>query len=162
MDDNGGGVAGTTGQGRTLPPERPGMARPHAVRLITQPQRRPLIDGLHQAKPPNGGVPSPPYAGPSILSPPQRARYCIVSSGRGGTDLIPLLPITKNQRNGPVQDSIRGFVDLPKMCCAGIECRTKPTGSSVSNMAVMISTLCVFIEVVWSKKVKKAPPWAES
>lgn len=60
MDDNGGGVAGTTGQGRTLPPERPGMARPHAVRLITQPQRGPLIDGLHQAKPPNGGVPSPP------------------------------------------------------------------------------------------------------
>lgn len=60
MDDNGVGVAGTTGQGRTLPPERPGMARPHAVRLITQPQRGPLIDGLHQAKPPNGGVPSPP------------------------------------------------------------------------------------------------------
>lgn len=90
MDDYGGGVPGTTGQGRTLPPERPGMARPHAVRLITQPQRRPLIDGLHQAKPPNGGVPSPPYAGPSILNPAQRARYCIVSSGRGGTDLIPL------------------------------------------------------------------------
>lgn len=105
MDDNGGGVAGTTGQGRTLPPERPGMARPHAVRLITQPQRWPLIDGLHQAKPPNGGVPSPPYAGPSILSPSQRAGYCIVSSGRGGTDLIPLLPITK-KKNRPLQDSI--------------------------------------------------------
>lgn len=98
MDDNCGGVAGTTGQGRTLPPERPGMARPHAVRLITQPQRGPLIDGLHQAKPPNGGVPSPPYAGPSILSPSQRARYCIVSSGRGGTDLIPLSPKTEKQK----------------------------------------------------------------
>lgn len=125
MDDNGGGVEGTTGQGRTLPPERPGMARPHAVRLITQPLRGPLIDGLHQAKPPNGGVPSPPCAGPSILSPSQRARYCIVSSGRGGTDLIPLLPITKKKRVGAGFNM--GRVYLLKICFAGSECRTKPT-----------------------------------
>lgn len=79
MDDDGGGVAGTTGQGRTLPPERPGMARPHAARLITQPQLGALIDGLHQAKPPNGGVPSAPWAGPSISSPSHWGRITVLS-----------------------------------------------------------------------------------
>lgn len=127
MDDSGRGVERTAGRGRTLPPERPGMATCCSPHYTAAPQTSgaALIDGLHQAKPPNGGVSSRLWPGPSILSPSQRGTllYCLIWCGRGPLTLNPT-PLIK-RAGGRSQGGIQHRASTCQKLDAGNVCNTK-------------------------------------